>query len=51
MFCGVWMSQSFSGFHFSVTANAAVLEVAGRNGLLVNSLTLRPWSVMTARSV
>ena len=41
MFCGVWMSQSFSGFHFSVTAMRPSLRSAALNGLLVNSPTLR----------
>ena len=36
MFCGVCVSQSFSGFHFSVDGDAAVLQVAALNGLLVN---------------
>ena len=43
-FCGVWMSQSFSGFHFSVNAMRPSRRSLARNGLLVNSLTLRPSS-------
>ena len=46
VFCGVWMSQSFSGFHFSVTARRPSLRSPAWNGLLVNSLTLRPLSVI-----
>ena len=33
MFCGVWMSQSFSGFHFSVTAMRPSLRSLRLEGL------------------
>ena len=40
MFCGVCMSQSFSGFHCSVNAMRPSLRSPAVNGLLVNSATM-----------